>query len=79
LIIFAVSRLPPTLLGFHHFTREAWFPNDAINYKLCSELNGEDPNCSKGVLIPNSITDHLTYKDNDLRDGFGSNNCGKYI
>ena len=31
------------------------------------------------MLLPNSVIDHITYMNIDLRDGFGDNNCGKYI
>jgi hypothetical protein len=76
---FTVSRLPPTLLGFHHFAQEAWFPKNGRDYSICSGTNGEDRKCSRGVLLPHSIPDHITYMDVALTRGFGKNRCGNLI
>lgn len=36
-------------------------PLAGVRYQVCSAVNGEDPACSDGLLLPISVFDHLNY------------------
>ena len=62
-----VPHLPPELLGFAHAPMEIWFDEAFDSYNYCnSTMSGEDPGCSDSVLLPVSISDHLTYRGVDI-------------
>eukprot|EP01116_Phalansterium_solitarium_P025460 TRINITY_DN9753_c0_g1_i1.p1 TRINITY_DN9753_c0_g1~~TRINITY_DN9753_c0_g1_i1.p1 ORF type:complete len:332 (+),score=58.81 TRINITY_DN9753_c0_g1_i1:108-1103(+) len=56
-----VPHLPPTVLGFVHAPQEVWFPTNQTSYVVCSDTDGEDPDCSDSIQIEFSVEDHLTY------------------
>eukprot|EP01080_Neovahlkampfia_damariscottae_P008559 gene8560-382_t len=64
-----VARLPPTLIQYHHATREIWFPKNDEQFVICSPTDGEDKECSRQILIPTGVDDHIQYLGFKLRDG----------
>lgn len=56
-----VPHVPPTLMGFQHGVSETWYDEAFDSYTECSTTNGEDPSCSDSVLLPVSVSDHLSY------------------
>jgi len=58
-----VPHLPPhVILPFHHITTEVWFSNTTYQYEICTQGDGEDPNCSDSVpFFEFSVDDHLLY------------------
>ena len=39
---------------------QVWYNEASSSYQVC-DGSGEDPNCSDSLLLPDSISDHLTY------------------
>lgn len=58
-----VPHLPPKLLGFSHAPMEIWFDEAFDSYHYCSGSPlGEDSSCSDSLLLPVSVSDHVTYR-----------------
>eukprot|EP01118_Nematostelium_gracile_P014581 TRINITY_DN5717_c0_g1_i1.p1 TRINITY_DN5717_c0_g1~~TRINITY_DN5717_c0_g1_i1.p1 ORF type:complete len:278 (-),score=71.03 TRINITY_DN5717_c0_g1_i1:86-919(-) len=53
-----VPHLPPQWLGWAHLATEVWYWDSEWN--ICNS-DGEDPNCSDGLLWDLSILDHIYY------------------
>jgi hypothetical protein len=61
-----VPHLPPRALGFQHEAQEIYYPQDGPgSYTTCTggpvPAGSEDPNCSDGITLPLSISDHNLY------------------
>ena len=70
-----VPHVPEESFGYVHTRGEVWYDEPSDNYKVCSDLNGEDKTCSNscGPLSCTSIDDHLTYLKiylSGCKDGF---------
>ena len=58
-----VPHLPPKLLGFGHAPMEIWFDEAFDSYHYCAGSPlGEDSSCSDSLLLPVSVSDHVTYR-----------------
>jgi len=56
-----VPHLPPEFLGFQHSATEVWFDEAFSTWSVCSGDDGEDKACADSLLLPVSVTDHLSY------------------
>lgn len=58
-----VPHVPETFMGYAHVRGEVWYNEDATEYTVCSDLGGEDPNCSNSCapMSCTSVSDHLMY------------------
>ncbi|XGW25354.1 hypothetical protein V3C99_006631 [Haemonchus contortus] len=71
-----VPHVPPEHLeGYHHHKSEAFYHNNmksGATFKICDA--DEDKDCSDGLDITTSISDHLHYFDIDVSD-YGEKGC----
>jgi predicted lipase len=57
-----VPHLPLEAMGYKHTPREVWYTEDQTSYRVC-DGSGEDPTCMDSLLLPDSVSDHLSYLD----------------
>jgi hypothetical protein len=58
-----VPHVPPQYAGFTHAPTEVWFDEPMAKFTVCNRTNGEDPACSDGLWLKDSIVDHAFYYD----------------
>jgi hypothetical protein len=70
-----VPHAPLEVMGFYHSPTEVYYADDSSsNYKICNG-SGEDNSCSDGVLLPDSVADHLFYMGYTM----GGDNCAASV
>jgi hypothetical protein len=58
-----VPHVPPQYAGFMHAPTEVWYDEPMAQFTVCNRTYGEDPKCSDGLWLKDSIVDHTFYYD----------------
>ncbi len=56
-----VAHLPPQYTGFNHVPTEIFYDEPMAAYKVCNSTMGDDPQCSDGLWLKDSVSDHVVY------------------